>query len=203
MGRVKVNINSSDVNARNLLLASALKLFNQKGYASTTVREIVADAGVTKPVLYYYFGNKEGIYLELFDAPFREFEKILQDFSPEGKASEKLIALCEGVFQLYCDNLETAKLMNAVYYASPQGAPFINFEGYHAKLLDVIKRLIEEGISTGEFRELDVRDVALAVIGAFHIAMEMVLLQQPAITIRQDALSRILNIIFLGILKKE
>ena len=81
--------------------------------------------------------------------------------------------------------------------------PFINFEAYHTKLLDAIGKLVEEGIRTGEFRELDVKDITLAIIGAFHIAMDMMLCQTPGITIRQNALSRVLNIIFQGILKKE
>ena len=54
-----------DESVRERLLVSASRLFAQKGYAGTTVREIVDAAGVTKPVLYYYFGNKEGIYLAL------------------------------------------------------------------------------------------------------------------------------------------
>ena len=130
MGRSKGNIDSPDETARNHLLASALKLFNQKGYAATTVREIVADAGVTKPVLYYYFGNKEGIYLELFEGPLQEFEELLEGFSSEsGRASEKLTTLCEGTFQLYRNNLEKAKLLNAIYYGPPQGAPIYQFRG--------------------------------------------------------------------------
>ena len=204
MGRPKGKIDSPDETSRNLLLASALKLFNQKGYTGTTVREIVADAGVTKPVLYYYFGNKEGIYLELFEDPFRQFEELLKVFlSESGKASEKLETLCEGVSQLYRNNLEKAKLLNAIYYGPPQGVPYINFEAYHTKLLDTIGRLVEEGIRTGEFRELDVKDITLAIIGAFHISMDMMLCQTPGITIGQDTLSLILNIIFQGILKKQ
>ena len=205
MGRSKGNIDSSDMTtARNLLLASALKLFNEKGYASTTVREIVADAGVTKPVLYYYFGNKEGIYLELFEGPLREFEELLESFPSEsGKASEKLTALCENTFQLYRNNIEKAKLLNAIYYGPPQGAPFINFEAYHTRLLNVIEGLVAEGISTDEFRKLDERDMTLAIIGALHIAMDMIVCQTSGIMIRQNALSRVLNIIFQGILKKE
>ncbi len=204
MGRSKGNLDSPDETVRNHLLSSALKLFNEKGYASTTVREIVADAGVTKPVLYYYFGSKEGIYLELFEGPFREFEELLEGFlSESGKASEKLTILCENTFKLYRNNLEKAKLLNAIYYGPPQGAPFINFEAYHARLLDTIGRLVEEGIMTGEFRVLEIKDVALAIIGAFHIIMDMLLCPTPAIVIGQDALSRVLNIIFQGILKKE
>jgi TetR/AcrR family transcriptional regulator len=204
MGRSRENVNSPDETARNHLLSSALKLFNQKGYAATTVREIVADAGVTKPVLYYYFGNKEGIYTALLEGPFRKFEELIESFSCEGgKASEKLTAFCENAFQLFCENIERAKLMNAIYYGPPQGAPYINFEAYHAKLFNTIERLIREGIGTGEFRELDVKDMMLAIIGAFHIAMDMMLCQTPGITIRQNTLSDVLNIIFQGILKKK
>ncbi|MEA2040283.1 MAG: TetR/AcrR family transcriptional regulator, partial [Thermodesulfobacteriota bacterium] len=52
-------IDNGSVRAR--LLVAGTTIFAEKGYASTTVREIVARAGVSKPVLYYYFKNKEGI----------------------------------------------------------------------------------------------------------------------------------------------
>ena len=50
---------------RERLLAAAIELFTGQGYAATSVREIVAAAGVTKPALYYWFGSKEGLYLAL------------------------------------------------------------------------------------------------------------------------------------------
>jgi TetR/AcrR family transcriptional regulator len=204
MGRSKMNVDLPDVTARSLLLTSALKLFNQKGYAGTTVREIVAEAGVTKPVLYYYFGSKEGVYLELLKVPFRKFDELLADFHREGSsASEKLMALCESSFQLFYENIETAKLMNAIYYGPPQGAPFFDFEAYHVRLLNEIRQLVEEGIETGEFRKLDVNDMMLAIIGSIHIATDMMLCKTPVTMIDKKSLSRILNVIFQGILRKE
>ena len=67
-----------DQTVRQRLLASAAKLFARKGYASTTVREIVEAAGVTKPVLYYYFPNKEGIYLEMMRGAWDRFDALLE-----------------------------------------------------------------------------------------------------------------------------
>ena len=43
------------------LLEAAVRLFATKGYPATSTREIVEAAGVTKPMLYYYFQNKEGL----------------------------------------------------------------------------------------------------------------------------------------------
>ena len=39
--------------AKTRLMEAGIALFEEQGYASTSVREIVARAGVTKPVLYY------------------------------------------------------------------------------------------------------------------------------------------------------
>ena len=67
----------SPLGARQRLLDAAAELFNGKGYAATTVREIVKAAGVTKPVLYYYFKNKEGIFLELMRGNLPQAQRIV------------------------------------------------------------------------------------------------------------------------------
>jgi AcrR family transcriptional regulator len=44
-------------------LEAARILFAERGFAAVTMDEIAAEVGVTKPLLYTYFGNKEGLYL--------------------------------------------------------------------------------------------------------------------------------------------
>ena len=44
-------------------LAAAHSLFAERGYAAVTMDEIAAAIGVTKPLLYNYFGNKERLYI--------------------------------------------------------------------------------------------------------------------------------------------
>jgi AcrR family transcriptional regulator len=50
---------------RELLLHTAIKLFAQKGYADTSIREIGSNAGVSTSILYHYFKNKEEILFEV------------------------------------------------------------------------------------------------------------------------------------------
>ena len=45
------------------MLSVAHDLFAQRGYAAVTMDEVAAAVGVTKPLLYNYFGNKERLYL--------------------------------------------------------------------------------------------------------------------------------------------
>ena len=44
-------------------LGVAHGLFAERGYADVTMDEIAAEVGVTKPLLYNYFGNKERLYI--------------------------------------------------------------------------------------------------------------------------------------------
>jgi AcrR family transcriptional regulator len=51
--------------AGHRLLGAATALFAEKGYSGTYVNDIVTNAGVTKPVLYYYFKSKS-VFFSLF-----------------------------------------------------------------------------------------------------------------------------------------
>jgi AcrR family transcriptional regulator len=59
---------------REQLIEIGRKLFADKGFEGTTVEEIAAKAGVSKPVVYEHFGGKEGLYAVVVD---REIRKLL------------------------------------------------------------------------------------------------------------------------------
>ncbi len=46
---------------RETIIDTALELFALQGYEATGIQEIVDKAGITKPTLYHYFGNKRGL----------------------------------------------------------------------------------------------------------------------------------------------
>ncbi len=52
-------------NSKELILNTALSLFARKGYDGVGVQEICSLAGITKPSLYYYFKNKQGLLLAI------------------------------------------------------------------------------------------------------------------------------------------
>ena len=190
---LKGNVPEPEVRKR--LLTAALELFTRKGYAASSVREIVEVAGVTKPVLYYYFGNKEGIYLELMREPFMVFDAMLDACPEDGRGAGKLLMrLCEDVFELFVENLATARLMYSIYYGPPQGAPFFDFDVYHEKLQEKVRILVGQGIRSGEFAAIDARDVMWIIIGALNVVMEEQLCREKP-SIDRQGLKRILSLI--------
>jgi AcrR family transcriptional regulator len=63
--------------ARHIARAAA-RLFAERGYDATSVREIVEAAGVAKPTLYYYFRSKEGLAQALITVPLSNLTTTLQ-----------------------------------------------------------------------------------------------------------------------------
>jgi len=186
-----------DVRAR--LLSGATGLFASKGYAATTVREIVERAGVTKPVLYYYFRSKEGIYLELMREPFSRFTAIVEEtLHTDGGARERLFRLCLMAYDIFAENIDAARVMYSIYYGPPQGAPFVDFDAYHHRFQEAVLQVVREGIRDGEFRRVNLHDAMWAVIGPLNVAMEVELCHPPQ-GIGRDGVRRVLELVLEGI----
>ncbi len=54
-------------NKQQLLLDTAERLFSQKGYDGTSVRDIAAEAGINTAMISYYFGSKEKLMESIFE----------------------------------------------------------------------------------------------------------------------------------------
>ncbi|OGP92365.1 MAG: hypothetical protein A2156_14910 [Deltaproteobacteria bacterium RBG_16_48_10] len=184
---------------RQRLLEVATELFARKGYAGTATREIVAAAGVTKPVLYYYFQSKEGIYLELMQRGFKQFETVLDTSSmASGNTEQRLLHLCGQVFGLIVEKIEMVRLVYSIYYGPPQEAPFFDIDAVYRKLFETVKQMVVEGIQKKELRKGNAEDMTWAILGALHITMENEL-SHPEREIGEEGLRRILKLIFRGI----
>jgi len=63
---------------REQLLDVGRALFAEKGFDGTSIEEIAARAGVSKPIVYEHFGGKEGLYAVVID---REMQRLLDVFT--------------------------------------------------------------------------------------------------------------------------
>ena len=188
---------------RARLLTAALELFNSKGYAAASVREIVTAAGVTKPVLYYYFGNKEGLYLELMNGSFAEFESSLSKITAlQGAVTERINHFCSMMLELVKKNMGVVRLIYAIHYGPPQGAPHINFDAYFTRMLDTVHDLVREGIGSGELRPNDSMDVTWTVISSLNTAMAEQLCCTPA-RLDGEQMVRMLRLVMEGLATKS
>ncbi len=188
--------------AKERLLTAALDQFTKRGYASTTVRELCEAAGVTKPVLYYYFKNKEGLYLELMDSSYSLFEATIVELtSYSGTSNECLRHFCQGIYDISCQHRQVVQLCFSIYYGPPQGAPEYDLDSFYTRMLDEMAKILQKGILSGEIRDCSTSDMAWSILALMNVAIEEQLSpREPRID--GAAMNRMIQLLFEGIKAK-
>ncbi|SNS42189.1 transcriptional regulator, TetR family [Noviherbaspirillum humi] len=156
------------------LLAAALDLFVERGYAATRLDDVAARAGVSKGTLYLYFANKE----ELFKAMIREnmlpvlgeAESAIEHF--EGHSAilfrEIVLGWWERIGNTPLSGI--TKLMMAESSNFPEVARF-----YHDEVISranaMVASMLERGMQRGEFRRVDPEQVTQIVVAPMLMLM--------------------------------
>lgn len=70
------NLSPSRADARDAILDAAEKVFSISGFDGASMKEVAAEAGVAQSLLHYHFGNKERLYVEVFERRAHEMNDI-------------------------------------------------------------------------------------------------------------------------------
>ena len=187
---------------RERLLEAGIALFAEKGYASTSVREIVARAGVTKPVLYYYFNNKEGLFRAIMEQAAEMQDTLLgRVLETPGFVLDRLIDLYDRVYQGVLENQDLFKMIHNLIFGPPQGAPAYDFEQYRGRMVDTIKAIYTEGLALKEVNEADAEEVAILVLSLIDYSFHMD--HVHPVTVDPDRTKRLFHLAFQGFARRE
>ena len=158
---------------KSQILDAALVEFSIGGLAAARTEAIAAQTGVTKAMIYYYFDSKEDLYRSVMDRCFRQDLQRVQQLGLQAlPPQEGLVTALRLIFQTMA--------------ASPQMANILTLEAiqnkgkYYPKetarlLYDQLIDLLERGVASGAFREMDPRHMAINIIGScafYFIALE-------------------------------
>lgn len=151
---------------RELILDAASKLFYEKGFQKTTIDDIGAALGVTKPFIYTYFENKYAILEQLFDQAFHDLYadviKVLNN--KEGTPQDRL----QRFVTVYVEkNIERQKI-TAIMLEEEKNLNAKKVADIRRKQREFdtkLARLIEEGVSSGVFHVNDPMIASLAISG--------------------------------------
>lgn len=115
---------SKTKNTKQIILNSAIHIFAQKGYAGTSVQEIVKTTKFSKPSLYYYFQSKAGLFRAILDFAYDECFRLMNDaVDQKVKFEEKLSALVMAMFSFSEKNQNLMRLIFSTVFAAPEEIP--------------------------------------------------------------------------------
>lgn len=170
------------------ILKAAERVFARKGYGLATVDDIAEEAQFSKATLYRYFASKKDIFLEIILSSFEEADKrTAQILLRKARAEEKLKELIysfssyyhkkKNIFRiLFVERDAVRKILGLdskeQLLPSPHHPRIPQvFRGKMERIFNVICEVIREGIESGEFQKVNVKDAAFilgAMLRGFH-----------------------------------
>jgi AcrR family transcriptional regulator len=145
--------NSSE-QTRQQILAAALRLFAANGYAGTSTQAIIAASRVSKPVLYYHFGSKAGLFRVIVDdAENQLVETILKSKAGAVDVRSQLVGVCAAMFQFAREHpslIAVALELSSISRQCPSTKQCS--DGSH-QWHSIVGIIIEQGINAGLLRK--------------------------------------------------
>ena len=180
-------------------LEAAHALFAERGYAAVTMEEIAAAIGVTKPLLYNYFGNKERLYIACME---RAGDALIATIAEAVRETENPgDALGAGV-RAFFSFLDSDRSAWAVLFDEtlPQaGEVFDRVAAYRGQIVDLVSAslLAQIPMRRREGAKVEVEALSTALLGASE-ALTRWWLRTEAIT-AEDAAALLVSTVEPGL----
>ena len=142
------------------ILREGWTLFQAKGYHGVAIDELCHRCGITKPTLYYYFHDKENLYVQVLMHRMRGFRAVIESGAP---LPDRLYSVALTMIESFETGLMA--MMRDVAHIQNAGLRRFVEQGFHAELLGPLTELARSGIDRGELAKGDPSFLAWAFLG--------------------------------------
>lgn len=147
------------------ILAAAARIFREKGYHATSVRDIAESVGMLKGSLYHYIRSKDELLVRLFEGALddtaRELEAIASRDAP---ATERLREMVKAYVRSVTGNVDAVALYLREWRSLPT-SELARVRARRRAMRSAFERVIGEGARRGELANGDAKVAALAILG--------------------------------------
>ena len=147
------------------MLDASVTVFSQYGFRETSMDAIAAEAEISKPMLYLYYGSKDELFSACIERESARFiEAMSVGFDPALTQREQARTVVREFLRYVHDNSRSWKVL----YRVAQGtATFTHFiaEG-RSRITTMVTELIKQGTTVDDARQIDFELTAVAVVGA-------------------------------------
>lgn len=156
---------------RKKIIESALKLFEEKGYHSTKISDIVQDAGMAQGTFYLYFKSKEDMFRHVAEACLDEIVGALAQGPSETEDSfgdRMLFKIIRQTLTIYYENRTILNIIKQHGSASPEIADISKH--FYGKMADVIQGTLAAHGAYPNYTDEQLEMTAYAKIGMVEMA---------------------------------
>jgi AcrR family transcriptional regulator len=182
-----------------------LKEFAERGYAGTSVAYVAQAPGVSKPALYYYYGNKAGLFQALVDYALDERYRLMQQAALKSRSLRgQLVEILTALFEFQVDNRELMRLAFSTAFASPGEMPeTAEFLPKRQRNFEFVHTLIQREQAAGGLSDrFDSKELAFGIHGLLNVyAMTHAIL--PGHTLDRKTAERAVDLFLRGAAKSK
>jgi AcrR family transcriptional regulator len=148
-------------NAR-LILEEAWRLFQRKGYRGVSIDELCIRCGLTKPTLYYYFKDKETLFVEVLQYRLRGLHAVIEE---PGNITERLERAAASILDHFSTSYHV--LLRDREHIHNEENQLLVRDAFHQELFGPLEDLMQQGIQSGELRG-DAGSLVLIFLGIIN-----------------------------------
>lgn len=164
MAKIKRNRNGT---RKDVIIAKAAKLFREKGFSATSMRDLAEHVGVEAASLYNHISSKAEILQEICFKTANNFMSQIEevDATPNKSAIEKIQAVLRFHIRQMLDNYEEVYVSDREWKHLTD--PYLsNMQTQRRAYRQRIASIIEEGIRKGEIKAIDAPTAVLIMLHA-------------------------------------
>lgn len=149
------------------MLRAAVRMFNARGFHATSLDDVAASLGISKPTIYHYLGNKEQVLIECVTRGLELLSAAADTARAQpGNGLARLRSVLRRYSLVMMDDFGRCVVRTGDEFLSAEGAALFRAR---KRAIDLsIRALIEDGIADGSIAPLDVRMTAFALAGALN-----------------------------------
>jgi len=152
---------------RNALLLAAARMFNARGFHATSLDDVAASVGVTKPTIYHYLGNKEQVLIECMTIGLIQLQEAAAAARAEpGTAMERLCSFLRRYAEVNMAEFGQCVIRTDDELLSPEGLEKIR--SLKRPIDAAMRSFIVEGIEEGSIVSADPKMLAFTLAGALN-----------------------------------
>lgn len=152
---------------REAVLRAAVRMFNAQGFHATSLDDVAASLGISKPTIYHYLGNKDQV---LFECVTRGLEQ-LREASDVAHASpgcglDRLKSFLLRYAQIIMDDFGRCVIRTSDEALTSESAA--KFRALKGEIDQAMRNLITEAVTDGSMAPLDIKLTAFTLAGALN-----------------------------------
>lgn len=152
---------------RAAVLRAAVQMFNAQGFHNTSLDEVAARLGISKPTIYHYLGNKDRVLLECVTHGLNALlASVDRARAAPGSGADRLGAFLISYAENIMDDFGRCVIRTSEEALGAQSR--VQFRQFKRKIDMAMRALIEEGIEDGSIAPVDSKFLAFTLAGALN-----------------------------------